>query len=102
MAEHAESLLFIKINYSQFGMIGQLKILRTTYLTSDCLLNNSTVYSWIHDCMEFNYNTIRGIGTGPATAGPKFSEPTIKILYHYFVMKQLETFILQLNVYAIY
>ena len=47
---------------------------------------------------------IRGVGigpAGPATAGPKFAEPTIKNIIPVFLIKQLETFTLQLNVCAI-
>ena len=44
---------------------------------------------------------IRGVGTGPATARQKFPEPTIKNIIPIFVIKQLETFMLQLNGYAI-
>ena len=41
----------------------------------------------------------QGVGTGPATARPKFPEPTIKNI-PLFVIKQLDNFILQLSVYA--
>ena len=45
-----------------------------------------------------------GVGTGPAgpaTAGPKFPEPTIKNIIPLFVIKQIRIFILQLHVYTI-
>ena len=41
-----------------------------------------------HECCTGDYN--RGVGAGPATAGPKFSEPTIKnINILLFVFKQI-------------
>ena len=40
----------------------------------------------------------RGVGTGPAgpaTAGPKLPEPTIKNIIQLFVIKQIRIFVLQ-------
>ena len=40
----------------------------------------------------YNY---RGVGTGlagPATAGPKFPEPTIKNIIFFFVIRQIRNF----------
>ena len=34
----------------------------------------------------------RGVGTGPATAGPKFPEPTITNIIPLFVIKQIRDF----------
>ena len=34
----------------------------------------------------------RGVGTGPAIAGPKFPEPTIKNIIPLFVIKQIRNF----------
>ena len=34
----------------------------------------------------------RGIGTGPATAGPKFPEPIIKNIIPLFVIEQIRKF----------
>ena len=36
----------------------------------------------------------RGVGTGPATARPKFPEPRFKNIISLFVIRQLETLIL--------
>ena len=43
----------------------------------------------------------RGVGTGPATAGPMFPEPTIKNIIPLFVIKQIKKIILQLHVYTV-
>ena len=44
---------------------------------------------------------IRGVGTGPATAGPMFPEPTIKNIIPLFVIKEIKNFMLQLHIYTI-
>ena len=48
-----------------------------------------------------NGQSSRGVGTGPATAGPMFPEPTIRNIIPLFVFKQIKNFILQLHVYTI-
>ena len=47
--------------------------------------------------VENSHVQYRGVGTGPAgpaTAGPKFPEPTIKNIILFFVIKQIRIFVL--------
>ena len=61
------------------------------------------IFVCVYLCVCVYVCMCKGVGTspaGPATAGPKFTEPIIKNIILLFVIKQLETFMLQLNVYA--
>ena len=44
------------------------------------------IYIWQQNTLR------RGVGTGPATAGPMFPEPTIKNIIPLFVIKQIKKF----------
>ena len=54
-----------------------------------------TIMVWPHET-KLGLDKHRGVGTGPATAGPKFPEPTIKNnIIQLFVIKQIRIFVLQ-------